>query len=91
VYPAEVERVLGAHPDVAEVVVVPAPHDRWGQTVVAVVVPKPGTAPTLAELREFAAPSLGRFKLPTALRLVTMIPRTATGKISRREVIQALG
>ena len=90
VYPAEVEKVLVKHPDVAEVVVVPVPHEKWGQMVVAIVVPRPGTAPALAELRRFAEPSLARFKLPTGLRLVPAIPRTASGKLSRRAALEEI-
>jgi len=53
-YPAEVESVLYGHPAIAEVAVIGAPNDRWGERVVAVVVPVPGARLELEELREFA-------------------------------------
>jgi acyl-CoA synthetase (AMP-forming)/AMP-acid ligase II len=83
VYPLEVEAVLAAHPGVADVAVVPRPHDVMGEIGVAVVVPSPERAPTLAELREFAAERLATYKLPEAIRFVDALPLTAMQKIDR--------
>ena len=83
IWPAEVERVLEAHPDVADVAVVGVPDPRWGEVVCAVVVPRPGATVTLPALEGFAAPQLARYKLPRALVLADRLPRNATGKLLR--------
>ncbi|HEY5514996.1 MAG TPA: AMP-binding protein [Pengzhenrongella sp.] len=83
VVPGEVERSLGELAGVTEVVVVGAPDPGWGETVVAVLECKDGVVPTLAEVRELAARTIARFKLPTRLLCVAELPRTATGKVDR--------
>ncbi|HEX4359558.1 MAG TPA: AMP-binding protein [Pseudonocardia sp.] len=83
VYPAEVENVLSAHPDVADVAVIGVPDPHWTEVGMAVVVPAEGAAPTLDSLHEFAAGALARFKLPKHLVLVEELPRNVTGKVSR--------
>ncbi len=84
VFPAEVEAVLGEHPLVAAVAVVPRPDDVLGETGVAVVVPAdPAAPPTLAGLREFAAPLLAHHKLPDHLVLAEELPLTVATKVDR--------
>ena len=84
VFPAEVEAVLGEHPQVAAVAVVPRPDDVLGETGIAVVVPAdPARPPTLAGLREFAGPSLAHHKLPDGLVLVEELPLTVATKVDR--------
>jgi len=85
VSPSEVEAVLARHPGVADVCVVGAADVEWGERVVAYVVPHhPASAPTLADLRAFAADRLSAAKLPRQLVVVGAIPRTAGGKPLRR-------
>jgi len=84
VYPAEVESVLYDHPDIAEVAVIGAPDERWGERVVAVVATKPGQTLTLDGLQAFAATRLARYKLPRELRLVDALPRNPTGKVLKQ-------
>ncbi len=81
VYPAEVESVLYEHPDIAEVAVIGATDEQWGERVVAVVALRPGCALTLDGLRDFAQARLARYKLPRELRLVDALPRNPTGKV----------
>lgn len=81
VYPAEVESVLYGHPDVADVAVIGLPDQRWGEAVTAVVVPKPDAVLTLEALRSFAGESLARYKLPSRLELVDVLPRNPAGKV----------
>jgi fatty-acyl-CoA synthase len=88
VYPAEVESALYDHPSVAEVAVIGAPDERWGERVVAVVVRKPATDLTLEELRAFGGDRLARYKLPLELRFVDVLPRNTTGKVLK-EVLRA--
>ncbi|KLL95243.1 acyl-CoA synthetase [Rhodococcus sp. IITR03] len=86
VYPAEVESVLYGHPSVAEVAVIGAPDERWGERVVAVVVLVQGAQLELEELREFAGARLARYKLPLELRIVDVLPRNTTGKVLKHEL-----
>jgi O-succinylbenzoic acid--CoA ligase len=87
VSPVEVEQVLAEHPDVADVAVVGAPDEEWGERVVAHVVPvDPSAPPTLDALRAFARERLTAPKLPRELVLVAVVPRSTGGKILRREL-----
>jgi len=81
IYPAEVESVLYDHPDIAEVAVIGAPDERWGERAVAVVATKPGRTMTLEGLQAFAETRLARYKLPRELRIVDALPRNPTGKV----------
>jgi long-chain acyl-CoA synthetase len=84
VYPAEVESVLSAHPEVVEAAVIGRPDPRTGdETVLAYVVPRPGAELTEAGLVEWAAGSLARFKLPASVTFVDELPHSATGKVSK--------
>lgn len=87
VYPAEVEAVLAEHPDVAETIVLGVPDDDLGQTVAAIVVPRPGADLDQDELRAYVAERLAYFKVPTHWRMTTTpLPRNATGKVKRTSV-----
>ncbi|GAA0944133.1 long-chain-fatty-acid--CoA ligase [Actinocorallia libanotica] len=87
IYCAEVENALAAHPAVAEVAVVGVPHDRWGETPLAVVVPAAGAqAPTAAELAEWCRERLASYKRPTAVVAVAELPRNASGKVLKHEL-----
>jgi long-chain acyl-CoA synthetase len=81
VYPAEVENVLADHPGVAEVAVIGVPDERWGETVKAVVVPRPGVAIDSAELIELSHSRLARYKAPTSVDFIDALPRNASGKV----------
>jgi len=83
VYPLEVERVLEAHPEVAEAAVIGLPDERTGEAVRAVVVRVPGSELDAEGLRTFAARSLARFKVPTTVLFVEQLPHSLTGKVSR--------
>jgi O-succinylbenzoic acid--CoA ligase len=84
VWPDEVEAVLRRHPKVADVAVAGRPDPEWGHHVAAWVVPSsPTDPPTLDQLREYCRDELARFKAPRDLRIVTALPRTASGKVRR--------
>ena len=85
IHPVEVEDVLARHPEVADVAVVGEPDPRWGERVVAFVVPRAAglSAEALDEYCR-AAPDLASFKRPRRVVFVTEIPKTASGKILRR-------
>jgi long-chain acyl-CoA synthetase len=86
VYPIEVEEVLSQHPDVSEVAVIGIPHERWGETVKALIVQRPDASVTAAELVTFARARLGGYKLPRSIEFVDELPRTPTGKVLKREL-----
>jgi acyl-CoA synthetase (AMP-forming)/AMP-acid ligase II len=83
----EVERaVYDAEPNVAEVVVVGLPHERWSEAVTAVVVPKPGGSVDAEALRTSLKDRLDGYKVPKAVIVVDELPRTSTGKIRKNVV-----
>ena len=84
VMPTEVEAALLAHPAVAEAGVFGRPDPEWGEAVTAHVVLRDEADP--AQLREFAAQRLARFKVPKAIEPVASLPRNASGKLLRREL-----
>jgi long-chain acyl-CoA synthetase len=86
VYPAEVEAVLLAHPDVAEVAVVGEAHPRTGESVIAFVVPAAGRTLRAEELIAHCARSLARYKCPARIEIVDALPRSFAGKVLRREL-----
>ncbi len=91
VYPAEVESVLYDHPAIVEVAVIGVADERWGEAVTAVAVVKEGEELTLDGLRDFATDKLARYKLPTKLEVVDVIPRNASGKVLKRELRDRFG
>lgn len=86
VYPREVEEVIATHPAVSEAVVVGKPHPRHGQEIVAVVSARAGSHITPEDIIEHAKLSLAAYKYPREVHVVTDLPKTATGKIRKREV-----
>ena len=72
--------MLSRHPDVADVLVVGRPSERFGQEVVAVVAPRPGATVDPAALREFVAADIARFKAPRAVVVCDRVRRHANGK-----------
>ncbi len=87
IYPAEIERVLSAHPGINEVSVVGEAHARWGETPVAVVAAKGDVSAD--DLLGFLDGKLARFKRPTRVIFVEALPRNAMGKVVA-EAVKAL-
>ncbi|MFN7969933.1 MAG: class I adenylate-forming enzyme family protein [Acidimicrobiales bacterium] len=87
VYCAEVEAAIHEHPAVHEVAVFGVPHDRLGEEVAAVVVPRAGASVTETDLVDFVAARLAPFKVPTRLRIrPEPLPRNAAGKFLKRDL-----
>jgi long-chain acyl-CoA synthetase len=86
IYPREVEEVLYEHPAVAEAAVIGVPHQEWGEEVAAAVALKPGYTATEQELISFVKERIAAYKYPRRLWILDALPKTATGKILRREV-----
>ena len=83
VWPEPVERVLRAHPAVADVAVAGTPDPEWGQLVTAYVVPAGDQAPTLDALRTAVRETLPAYCAPRLLHVVDTIPTTPLGKPQR--------
>jgi O-succinylbenzoic acid--CoA ligase len=90
VYPVEVEIALGSHPAVAEACVVGLPDEIWGQQVVAMVALKEGQSATPDDLQKHCRTLLAGYKLPRRFLFAEELPRTASGKIHRQAVTEAL-
>jgi long-chain acyl-CoA synthetase len=86
VYPIEVEEALAQHPAVDQVAVIGVPHERWGETVKALVVARPGMVADTDELVAFARARLAGYKLPRSIEFVDALPRTPSGKVLKREL-----
>ena len=85
VYPAEIENVILSHPGVGDVSVIGVPHEKWGETPLACVV-KADPSLDEKEVINYCDGKLARFKMPTAVRFVDVIPRNASGKALKREL-----
>jgi o-succinylbenzoate---CoA ligase len=86
VLPAEIEAVLTLHPDVAEAAVVARPDEEWQEAVTAVVVMREGAEADAERLRRHCAQKLAGFKVPKRFEFASELPRTASGKLLRREL-----
>lgn len=86
VYPAEVERVLGEHPAVAQAAVIGRPDQRWGEVPAAFVVPEAGALPDAATLEQWCEQRLAAYKRPREWIFVDDLPRTSLGKVRKHEL-----
>jgi acyl-CoA synthetase (AMP-forming)/AMP-acid ligase II len=83
VYCREVEAAIERHPDVHEVAVIGVPDEKWGESVRAVVVLRPDTHLTEAELIAYSREQIAHYKAPKSIVFVDELPRLQTGKISK--------
>jgi fatty-acyl-CoA synthase len=87
IYSAEVENALAGHPALADIVVIGAKHDRWGETPIAVVVASdPSAPPALDDLTDWLRDRLASYKKPTGLVVIDELPRNASGKVLKHEL-----
>jgi acyl-CoA synthetase (AMP-forming)/AMP-acid ligase II len=80
IYLAEVESCLESHPDVVEAAVIGRPDARWGQSVEAIVVRRPGSAASEADLIDFCRSKIASYKRPRSVRFVDSLPRVNGAK-----------
>jgi fatty-acyl-CoA synthase len=84
VYPAEVENVLAAHPDILEAAVIAVPDGKWGEVGQAFVLVRPGhEVPAAKAITAWCRARLAPYKVPKSFVTVTDFPRTAAGKIQK--------
>ncbi|MBK9178140.1 MAG: AMP-binding protein [Acidimicrobiales bacterium] len=86
IYPAEIESALEHHPDVFDVAVFGIPSEEWGESVHAVVVPRPGSGLSEADVVAFAREHLAHYRVPRSVSFIDELPRTGSGKILKREL-----
>ena len=86
VYPAEVENVLMSHPGIADVAVIGIPHEKWGETALAIVVRAPGTDATEQDIISFSHERLAKFKCPTKVEWIDVLPRNPSGKVLKKDL-----
>jgi long-chain acyl-CoA synthetase len=87
VYPREIEEVLYEHPAVAEAAVIGLPHEALGEEVAAAVALKPGVTITADELRDYVKGQVAAYKYPRHVWIVDALPKGATGKIQKRDIV----
>ncbi len=85
----EIEDCLYQHAAVLECAVIGVPHEKWGETPIALVVARAGESTTEDELIAFCRDNLAHFKCPTGVRFVSELPRTATGKLQKYKLREA--
>lgn len=86
--PREIEETLLSNPKVGDAVVIGLPCQEWGQQPAAVVVLKEGESTTEKELIEFCRSRLASFKQPRSVRFIDEVPRSALGKLSRKNLVE---
>ena len=86
IYPAELENVLAACPEVQEAAVIGVASEKWGETPLAIVVPAPGASPTAETLKAYCRENLAGYKVPQLYELVESLPRNPSGKLLKPEL-----
>ncbi|MFE2653304.1 AMP-binding protein [Streptomyces sp. NPDC059346] len=87
VYPREIEEFLYGHPKIADVQVVGVPDERYGEEILACVIPRdPADPPTLEEVAAFCRERLAHYKIPRRLRVLAAFPMTVSGKVRKIEL-----
>ena len=91
-YCGEVEAVLFTHPAIQDVAIIGLPHRELGEEVVAVIQPREGATMSEGDVQAHVAAVLARFKVPSRVFFIDdVLPRTATGKVLKRELKQRFG
>ena len=86
IYPAEIEAVLHAHPDVMDAAVFGIPSDEWGESVHATITLYEGASVTDEEIQAFVREHMASYKIPRSIDRMDEIPRSASGKILKKEL-----
>ncbi|MFQ5698123.1 MAG: class I adenylate-forming enzyme family protein [Myxococcota bacterium] len=86
IYPAEIEAALEQHPSIFDVAVFGIPDEEWGEKVHATVVVRPGQTLEAHQVEDFAREHLAGYKIPRSISFCDELPRTASGKILKRQL-----
>jgi fatty-acyl-CoA synthase len=86
IYPREVEEFLYTHPDIEDVQVIGVPDERYGEELMAWIVPRPGTAPDSESVRDYCQGRIAHYKVPRYVKIVESFPMTVTGKVRKVEM-----
>jgi long-chain acyl-CoA synthetase len=84
IFPSEVERCLGDHPEIAEAVVLPVQDAQWGELVKAVIVRTPGSELSADQVKNYVGARLASYKKPRIVEFLDHLPMTPTGKVNRK-------
>ena len=90
-YPAEIERILAGHPDIAQVAVIGIPDARLGEVGAAFVVPKTGAVVAPGDIVGWARAAMANYKVPRMVTLVAGLPANASGKVLKNQLRQGQG
>ncbi|MEV6260858.1 AMP-binding protein [Streptomyces sp. NPDC051784] len=92
VYPREIEEFLHGHPKIADVQVVGVPDERYGEEILACVIPRdPADPPTRDEIAAYCRERLAHYKIPRRLRILDAFPMTVSGKVRKVELREGYG
>lgn len=86
VYPAEIEHFLRTHQAVREVAVIGVPDEKWGESGMAFVVVNEGMEPSAADLLDYCAGKLAKYKIPRHIRFIDALPKSDSGKVLKRQL-----
>lgn len=86
VYPAEVENALFSHEAIADVAVIGVPNKKWGESVKAIVVLKPGITSSEEDIITYAKSKIASYKVPKSIDFAEVLPRNPSGKLLKREL-----
>lgn len=92
VYSVEVENVLSAHPQIADIAIIGTPDPQWGEVVTAVIVQKNGETIDLVELEAYCRKNLSGYKIPRKVLFENELPRNTSGKLMKfqlRETVKS--
>ena len=84
VFPADIESIVGQHPEVLDVTVIGVPHEKWGESALALVIPRDGSTPDGAEIRDWSNQRLAKHQRLIGVEFRDEFPRNALGKVLKR-------
>ena len=86
IYPMDIEEVLHSHPKVHESAVIGVPDDKWGEAVLAIVVPRQGQSLDQEEIIRYCKDNMASYQAPKLVQFVDELPRNPSGKVLKREL-----
>lgn len=90
IYPKELEDTLYAHPKISEVAVIGVPDEKYGEEIMACIVPKPDSGLTAEEVITFCKDNMASYKVPRHVRFLDYIPKNIIGKVTKKELKQQM-